>query len=725
MLRNMGLEDADTLNFFQSDVLTSGNEKWKEGLRKPSSHSRLRRPQPLAQRPNRTEIDGQAMRKHSQVNGTHSESIGSHRQSKLPVPSKHVPANIQPSSSYGYRSHQQAGRTKSVPESGKQNEDSKSVTERRSSLSPPLPYTHYSSSTASSSSSVTAATTSTVSAAENPTRQPDTHNKPATIVKVKSTHIPVPIPRPAPAAVAAVSSKPAASSAIKAPVIDNNAIPSSSGTKVLYAREPSLKLLSVTTSTSAKVQSVADRSLPKNPPARTHGVQSSSQHLPSASFHHASSNSQQDHPTTRVSSGIPQPKQPSPSIIPVNPHLAYDRLEGYREIVLSSPESPSNETTSFHPVAPGIARIASPTRSSSVNSNISQGSYVSQKSTGSSGISERRRSSQSSIPRSRRQSAPPGMIGSGSSSRTPTPTTGLTHMRKNSSNSSGELYCPTTDESSQESVKSPSLLPGSANIKEKSVSEPKLPLDHRTTSASPDPEIVAMSILATNTVQALGTLMEVVTPTTSTENLEGKAPQTQMSAKMEHHHSSDASQPTTKERNREPEPATNQIPTTDFQCSSDTSTHNRGYTVNESNTASGPSLAPVGPKNRGVTSAKEKSSIPTPSGSHIPLPSKQRKAKPPPIPTKQNRTKRAKPPPLSAVTPVDNEPTQRVNGEQHSTNTTKEEMSNISVEDEDDFFGELCVLCVTTNVLYKHVHVCTHSRLCVARRGWCLVIFIV
>ena len=306
------------------------------------------------------------------------------------------------------------------------------------------------------------------------------------------------------------------------------------------------------------------------------------------------------------------------------------------------------------------------------------------------------------------------MIGSGSSSRTPTPTAGLTHMRKSSSNSSGELYYPTTDESSQESAKSPSLLPGSANIKGKSVSEPKLSLDHRTTSASPDPDIVAMSILATNTVQALGTLMEVVTPTTSTENLEGKAPQTQTSAKTEHYHSSDASQLTTEERHRKPETTTSQVPTTDFQCSSDTSTPpepNRRRNVNKSNAASGPSPTPLGANNRAVSSAKGKSSIPTPSGSHIPLPSKQRKAKPPPIPTKQNRTKRTKPPPLSAITPVDNESTPHLNGEQHNTNTDAKE--DISVEDEDDFFGKSCILCVhelTSNVLIQaSTYTCTYT----------------
>ena len=721
MLRNMGLEDADTLNFFQSDILAPGNDKWKEGLRKPSA-PRLRRPQSLAHRANRTEVDGQAMRKHLQINGTHSSR-------KMQVhTSTHVPANTQPSPSYGYHSHQHVGRTKSMPENGKQDPGhSQSVvtvnSERRSSLSPPLQYTHYPSSTTSSSAAAATRTSKafTVSTAEKLTRQPDTANKPTTIVKVKSTHIPVPVPRPVPASVAklsAVGSRPVASSATKTTVIANepqSVSSSSSGTKVLYARKPTLKLLSVTTSTSAKVQSVADRSSPKNPSAITHGVQSSSKHPPPATFQYVSPKSRQDHSTTSVSSGIPQLKQPPASTIPVNPHLAYDRLEGYREIVLSSPELPNNETTSFHPVAPGITRIASPTRSSSVNSNASQGSNVSQKSTGSSGLSERRRSSQSSIPRSRRQSAPPGMTGSGSSSRTPTPTTGLTHMRKSSSNSSGEFYYATTDDSSQESAKSPSLLPGSANIKGKSVSEPKLSLDDRTTSASPDPEIVTMSILATNTVQALGTLMEVVTPATSTENLEGKASQTQTPTKTEHRYSLGTSSPAAQERQRVPESVIKQASTTEIRSSSDTLIPpelNRGHIVNESTTIHGPSPASVAAKNPPVLSSKGKSSIPTPSQ---PFPSKQRKAKPPPIPTKQNRTKRDKPPPLiptekrsslqdsnhtgSIIMPVANVPTPHMNGEQHNTNPASNERSNISLEDEDDFFGKsLCVYELIANV---------------------------
>jgi hypothetical protein len=276
-------------------------------------------------------------------------------------------------------------------------------------------------------------------------------------------------------------------------------------------------------------------------------------------------------------------------------------------------------------------------------------------------------------------------------------------MRKSSSNSSGEFYYATTDDSSQESAKSPSLLPGSANIKGKSVSEPKLSLDDRTTSASPDPEIVTMSILATNTVQALGTLMEVVTPATSTENLEGKASQTQTPTKTEHRYSLGTSSPAAQERQRVPESVIKQASTTEIRSSSDTLIPpelNRGHIVNESTTIHGPSPASVAAKNPPVLSSKGKSSIPTPSQ---PFPSKQRKAKPPPIPTKQNRTKRDKPPPLiptekrsslqdsnhtgSIIMPVANVPTPHMNGEQHNTNPASNERSNISLEDEDDFFG--------------------------------------
>jgi hypothetical protein len=78
------------------------------------------------------------------------------------------------------------------------------------------------------------------------------------------------------------------------------------------------------------------------------------------------------------------------------------------------------------------------------------------------------------------------------------------------SNSSGDT---TTDETPQEALKV------FASHEE---GESKMTLEQRLSSASPDPEMSAMSVLATNTVQALGTLMEVVTPTTSNGSLESK-----------------------------------------------------------------------------------------------------------------------------------------------------------------------------------------------------------
>ena len=484
MLSNMGFQDTDTLNFFLSSKYTAGNEEWKEGLRKPSP-PRFRRG---VQRVPRNEVDGFALRKHFPEHETTSRASDS---AYLTKNFGVTPQATQSRSvlSYSYPRHQHVSRAKSVPNksiSGQSNP------ERRNSVSPDPQFTHKRVSSQSSTNIVSRPTS----------------DKPTTVVKVKSTHIPAPAARPTPLR-AVTKPSPTALLPTAAETVADSQSNLVTGTKILYACKPSLKLLSVTTSTSTKVQSVADRSVSTRPPSKTHPVRTSQ--LPTARCKSAL-NSHQQNPTSAVSSKIPQLKQPSPA---AHVYQAYDRLEGYREIVLSSPESTNSEKGSSITTATGIIRSASPIRSSSVNSD---GSNVSLRSNRIRGVPEKQTSTQgSSISRSRRQSAPSSMTGSGR--HTPTPTAGLSHLRKNPLNSLGDLYYPTTDESSQDSV-----MTSSAGVKKNSGSEPKVSVDHCIPSASPEPEIATMNILASNTVQALGTLIEVVTPTISMENLEGHVP---------------------------------------------------------------------------------------------------------------------------------------------------------------------------------------------------------
>lgn len=713
MLRSMGLElDADTLNFFQSDNLTSGSEKWKEGLRKPSpsgltvrrSHTGELLGQTAAEPRNEVDGRGLAMRRHVRVpvNGTISKTDCAG--SKLLVPSTNLSPQAKPSYSYG--SHQRVARAKSVPQNRKGNPgDSQSAPpvnndRRRRSLSPSPQYLHYSSTAKSPATSD--------DAVEVPTTK-----KPATVVKVKSTHIHVPVPVPglltAPVGkLSSVTSKPVAISDKRAAPDDTQTtVPSSSsGTKVLYACKPSLKLLSVSTSTSTKVQSVADCSLPRHQPPDTCAVRNSNKPPPAASLHHSSSNPPQKHSTTTFSSGIPQLKHPPLSTAPVHVDQAYDRLEGYQQRMQSSPEPPNFENTGSHLMIAGATHSASPTHSSGINGDASKGSIVSQRSTGN---SEKQMYGQRPIPRLQRRSSTPVLSGSGSSSRTPTPTTGDTHMKRSPSNVSGVFYHATTDESSQGLTKLTGAASTCTITKDKA--KRKLTLDYRTTSASPEPEIIAMNILATDTVQALSTLMEVVTPATSTENLEGKAPLLQMS-KTEHCSLSDRSLP--KQRLSVGEHAGEQVPMTGSHSSLNHSDPKKRYSVDESVMVHG--LPPTA----GRVNNHPASSVSIPTHPSIKprqsLPLKRPKQgkispKVPPIPAKQRGAKYLPMSPTencfsllspmashsemnkSRSTPFENRLIPRSNAEQHDTKHPNQEpvsneMSSMSLEDKDDFFGK-------------------------------------
>lgn len=489
MFFNMGLQDVDRLNFFQSP--TDRNEKWKEGLRKPSQpRVRRFRTGDTAVLTHRSPTKESVVGKQAPFSNETCQKPDF--QSKL-----HTPVNYTKSvkeDAYGYRrvkGHERAARAQSVPERVPDKFSSSEKSSRRgSSVSPHPPNaTHYPAKALSSQATL---------------------NKPTTVVKVKSTHIPLPAVRPVPVPLQrltveannqkpAVSSggvnpvsKPADISLGKAGIVANDpksdvtsngeetktadtlarTQPSTTATKVLYSREPRLKLLSVKTSTSTTVQCVADNSLPRHLNADT-----SDKHLAMMS-----PNARQDKST---SSGIPPFKQPSSFNIP----HAYDRLEGYREMILSSSEQVVHKSSNHSSV-----HTTSPTRASSVNSDMSQGSNASLKSTGSSSLSEKRHYSQNSIPISRRLSAP----SSSSGSHTSIPTAGVIH-RQTSSNTSGDLYSHTKDNSSLESLKL-----STSNNKETNKS------GHDTKAS----EI--------NSIPALETVMEVDMPTTLTENFKIK-----------------------------------------------------------------------------------------------------------------------------------------------------------------------------------------------------------
>lgn len=664
MLRNMGLEhNADTLNFFLSNKSTSGSEKWKEVLRKPSPPSlkRSHTGESLSQR----ELCSGGM----ELNVDEPRLSTGFARSKLQVPRANSSA-LQPQS-YSYGCHQPVTRAKSVPESGKRKPGDLQYTslirEGGRSLSPPnRPVVH-----------MTPRTTAADSATHN-----GTATNPTT-VKVKSSLIPRPMP-------AHFKSKPAAGPSTKTggnydtrtPV----ALSSTSGTKVLHSSKPSLKILSVTTSTSTKLQSVADCSLPRHQPSQ------SRQRVQPAVSHDHLSKSNKRYSTPALPLGAP--KLQPPSMIPVHVSHAYDRLEGYQQMRLSLPES---ENTSSYPCL-AHAHTASPTRSSSVNSDASQGSNtcISQKSIGS---GEKRSSSPNSELLKK----------SSSNSRTPTPTIVHSHISKSTSNSSGEFYCATNDDSALNSKNT-----GNVNL--------------HTPSPCPRPDIT-VSELATSTAESLNTLLEVITPSTcsSREHHSDSVPPLQVSI-TDHHSSSKPTSPSDTV-------GSNDIPQAEIEhvsiaksYSSDDCSQLHPQNLKES-TIEPPTVERV--SNHIVNSGKRKTSIPTASKTSLPFPSKQKRVTgPPPV------QKPKKPPPLSPLEtgssllspPVSYSKTTKhstaipsttkkclagapyLNEEQHlEPKSDKMDNVNISLEDGEDFFGKdkyTCLCNTSTAVVTICVGVC-------------------
>ena len=492
LLRGMGLHlDADTLNFFQSDNLLSGDDKWKDGLRKPSP-PRLRRVRTGEKRSvPRNEVDGQAVRKHSApANGTYSVSKTADVSRRSPSAGSkyHVTKSEKAYSHHHhdhhhYHHHQHDHKSRSAP-AGDKHPHVLHATPNKRKTSFPGQY-----STAHAASSASAQTTS----------QPAHHQESSAPSNVKPT-VPPPslIPKPTASTRAATRSNGTVPPGSKPPA-------AAPGTKVIYHRKPSLKLLSVTTSSSSMVHSVADRSTSEQSISEGSVVRNGVYKSPSST---SSLN------PTSPSSGKSQWKYPSPEGL----NQAYDRLENYQQML--SPETATSDQTAGSNHWTGTS--ASPARPASVSSDASQGSTASLKSTGSGGEYQAR---SSSIPRQRRWSTPASISSSGSMSRSPTPVAWERPVKKSASNSSGEFYYATTDDSSQASSPLGRFSPaGHAMVTAKEGGERRVSLNHRTTSASPEPEIRTMSALATTTVQALSTLIEVVTPATSMENLDEQAP---------------------------------------------------------------------------------------------------------------------------------------------------------------------------------------------------------
>lgn len=660
MLRNMGLEhNPDTLNFFLSNKSTSGSEKWKEVLRKPS---------PPGLKRSRT---GESLSQRALCSEEMELSVEEPRLSTGFTRSKlQVPRPLQPQA-YGYGCHQPVTRAKSVPESGKRKpgdlQSTRLIREGGRPLSPPnRPVVH-----------MTPRTTSVDSATHS-----DTATNPTT-VKATSSLIPRRMP-------AHFKSKPAAGPSTKTVGTYDNRKPitssSTSGTKILHSSKPSLKILSVTTSTSTKLQSVADRSLSRHQPSQTRQrVQPVDSH-----DHLSKSNKRYSTPALPLSA----PKLKPSSMIPVHVSHAYDRLEGYQQMRLSLPE---HENTSSHSCL-AHTHTASTTRSSSVNSDASQGSNISQKSIRSDGIPEKRSSSPSF-----------GLLKKSSShSRTPTPTIVHSHISKSTSNSSGEFYCATNEECSN----------GAPNNKNTGNINNHAP----SPCPRPDSTKVAVSELATSTAESLNTLLEVITPSTcsSKEHRSDSVPALPVSI-TDHHSSSKPTSPSDMV-------GSNDVPEAEMERVSIAESHSldkcsQSYpqSLNES-TIAPPTFERV--SNRIVNSGKRKTSIPTPIKTSLPFSSKQRRVTEP-----LTVQKPKKPPPLSPLetdssllspavsysktnkhstaNPSTTEKclagAQYLNEKQHlEPKSDKMDNVNISVEDGEDFFGKdkYTCLCNTHPLLW-------------------------
>lgn len=480
-----------------------------------------------------------------------------------------------------------------------------------------------------------------------------THNDPATsptAVKVKSSLI----PRPMPAHFKSTITKPATGSSTKTVKTHDTPSPvtSTSGTKVLHSSKPSLKILSVTTSTSTKVQSVADGSLPIHQPSHTQ------QRVQPALSHEHLTRPNKRYSTPALPLGPPKLK--TSSTTPIHVSHAYDRLEGYQQMKLSLPEHESSHPYFAH------THTVSPMRFSSVNSNASQGSIIS---IGSGGIPEKRPNSGS-------------LNKSSSSSHTPTPTAVHSHISKSTSNSSGDFYC-TTNECSN------SVL----NNKNTSNVNPHAP----SPCPRPDSASVAVNELATSTVESLNTLLEVIIPATcsSKEHHNDSVPPMQVS--ISDHNSAS-----------KPSPSdvvwSNDVPRAEMEHvliaeshSSDNCSQSYPENLKESATVP-PSLERV--SNHVVNSGKRKTSIPTAIKTSLPFSSKQ--TEPPPV------QKQKKPPPLSPLESGSSHlspPVSYSKANKHSTSITEKSLAeapqfneehhlepksnvNNSVEDGEDFFGK-------------------------------------
>ena len=437
MMRNMGLQDVEKLKFFQS--CTDGDEKWKEGLRKPSQ-PRVRRFRAAVVPFN--VVDRYDERKKAPViNSACRKPTGGSQPANN---SKLTPTD----DGYWRKSRERLARTQSAPERNPNklglSSSTKSCAQRGNSLSP------------SPAESLYAPNTSRMTQA--------VISKPATIVKVRSTHIPQPVTRPAPVPVQklANTTRPTSSSpkAVGAtnPLLGSSAVPtnprptvtsprsvndtkSNSGTEVLH--RSGLKLPSFKTCTSTTTQATADSSLPKM-----------SKNLP-VTFRHSPAPQQK-----YTSSGIPKIKQSSPS----KETAAYDRLESYRSVVLSSSE-PRKNVNGNHSSTPGVSSIH-------ISSDDHHGSN---------------KSTTRSLTKPQRLLAPSSSNGLVSPNHTSRSTTGVTHMRKNA-------FCfAAKDEGSKEYINVHSL--------NNNDNEPEPTPNHH------------INPLVVNSVQVLDTLTEAATPT--------------------------------------------------------------------------------------------------------------------------------------------------------------------------------------------------------------------
>ena len=386
MMNKMGLGDVEKLNYFQTD--SSKDDKWKEGLRKPSQH-RIRRvragdPRDSAAMASRTEISS----------GTSGSS-----------------AKFSPSTTK-YRNHGRATRVKSAPEG---------------------------------SAAPSARSDGPVQVGEF------SHRMQESTSSGRTTRIPLPSGR--------------STTLQPFPNATGRGIDSSGGTtgaRVLYARKPSLKLLSVTTTTRTAVR----------------------------------------FPTQNSLSGIGSKSVGCAAVAEPNSALsgssAYDRLAGYQRVTVTSPALPLEHGANVRPL--------------SVNSERSSFSQVST----SSCVSDELGCTQSSSPS-------PCILPTSSSVPSHSETSPLISTSPPSAASSMKEFSP-----------------GPLLTREKGTKDL---LQHQVFSSSPDHSVAAMSILATNTVEALGTLMHVVTPATS-ESRAVSPPQPDV------HHYSDNS-PGVKSRNSE------------------------------------------------------------------------------------------------------------------------------------------------------------------------------